>query len=181
MPVDGLGRRAFLCAVGAGTLAGCSGLAADEEPDRTVEAHVRYKKFYGVILEDESEEVRRASILHIQEGDMENSVHHLVEDETEYSSDDVRNDTEIGDLPMPEIYAAMDVSWTFSEFDLLLQTPDEVNGIDPPEEDGIGRPYAAPTELFDRVELGETHRLRVAERKDYYPYNSNGRVVDVVE
>lgn len=181
MPVDGLGRWAFLCAVGAGTLAGCSGLAADEEPDRTVEARVQNKKFQAVIHEEDDDNVRIAPILTIGTWESANGVHHLVQEETEFTSEDVQDDTTIGDLPMPEVYAAMDVTWTFTHVDIHLETRDEINGAEPPDQDGIGYPYMGPTEVFDRIDVGEVHRFTVTEPGDYYSESERGRIVDVIE
>lgn len=184
-------RREFITAgctaasVAVAGLAGCTILGSDEEDD-TVEMEVGNKWLrFEHKPAGNPEEFGIGWILDVRQDEIE--LHETVVQETDLTQDDVDVETKLGDLPMPEIATAFQraeygsLTRTYVWVQGKLQSQDEVNDIDPTEDDYFESAYLAPTEFFDPIVPGEIHRFRVARPGNYYPERRNGRLIDILE
>lgn len=184
-----MNRRTFVVAGGAvGLVAGGGGLivsqsrGTDREADDVVTAEVG-----GIVLrarhaiEDHPDGFSAMPLVYVDPDVV--WFDERVERMTEYGNDDIDHGTELIDLPMAEIGAEIDMIQPFAEVQLRLQSRDEVNDLEPPE-GSDHHYYLAPSEFFDRLDVSETYRLRVAElterHREYYGVSGHGRLIDVL-
>lgn len=182
-----MNRRQFVSittTVGAGGLARCSVFGSDEVDD-TIEMDVEKKWLRFEHRPASNPESYSAGWIVWISSDGA-ALHEDIVEETELTEDDVGPDTKLGELSIPEIYRAFQrieygsIRRTFITVEVSLQSRDEVSGHDPNEADPY-HTYVAPTEFFDPIDLGESHRYRVAPSGEYYPALRSGRLIEILE
>lgn len=180
-------RRRFLTVagtIGVGSLAGCT-VFGSEEVDDTIEMEVENKwlKFeHKPASNPDTYSTGWIIDIHSDEA----VLHEDIIEETDLTEDDVGPDTKLGELPMPEIFAAFQrieygsITRTYVSVQGELQFQDEINGIDP-DEDNPHRGYMATNAFYDAIDPGETHRFRVARSGEYYPGHQSGRIINILK
>lgn len=175
-----MNRRNFLqvgSATALVTLAGCTALGFDAGSEDVVEARVDARIVWAdVTQEGHPDGSDQIELVHVASDHVR--LHPRVETATGLSGDDLDPDVRLTDLPMDEIAAEIPTWRLFGEFGLRMVTPDSVNGNDSTDECCFW--YVGPAEYFDHLDVGETHRLRVAEPDGYYSRSGHGRVVDIL-
>lgn len=182
-----MNRRRFLTVsgtIGVGGLAGCT-VFGSEEVDNSIEMEVESKWLrFEHKPASNPEDFSTGWIIQIHPD--EAVLHEDVIEETDLTEDDVGPDTKLGELPMPEIFTAFQrseygsITRTYISVEGELQSRDQVNDIDPDEDDAY-RTYMAPTAFFDSIDPSESHRFRVARPGEYYPGLQSGRIIDILE
>lgn len=182
-----MNRRRFLtigASIGAGSLAGCTVFGSDEVDDTMdMEVESKWLRFEHKPASN-PENYSLGWIIDITPDQAK--LNKDIIEETDLTEDDVGVDTKLGDLPMPEIFRAFQrieygsITRTYLSVTGEVQSQDEVNGIDPDEENPL-RSYLAPTEYFDFINPGEAHQFRIARPGEYYPEGGSGRIIDILE